>query len=152
MFTGAFCMYGGGHFEHSHACRGALHEAAGQRDKMSNEKTSTVGTAAATVVGEDYLTKAEVAVRMRKPIGTIEDWMKGKKIPFYRIERAIRFRWSEVQAYFAGQCRVAAVGEGGEPEAGGRKSGGRDQRPEVRGQKAEVRTAPLQKNRPGGAA
>ena len=116
---------------------------------MNEDNTGKTRSEAPAAVREDYLTKAEVAVGMRIPIGTIEDWMKGKKIPFYRIERAIRFRWSEVQAYFAGQCRVAAVGEGketpAEPEV-------RDQRPEVRGQKAEVRKPTLQKSRPGGGA
>ena len=105
---------------------------------MNEHNTGKTGTEAPTTVGEDYLTKAEVAVRMRKPIGTIEDWMKGKKIPFYRIERAIRFRWSEVQVYFAAQCRVAAAGEGGEPEVGGRKSEIREQGPEVRGEKLKT--------------
>lgn len=58
----------------------------------------------------EYLTKEEVAVRLRRPVATILDWMSQGKIPFYRIERAIRFRWSEVQEFFAAEYRVAAKG------------------------------------------
>jgi excisionase family DNA binding protein len=49
---------------------------------------------------------------MRKSVRAVEAWMREGSIPFYRLGQAVRFRWSEVQAHFAAQYRVAASDDG----------------------------------------
>ena len=55
---------------------------------------------------EDYITKQEVAKRMRKPVRTVEAWMREGIIPFYKVKQACRFRWSEIQEHWAARYRV----------------------------------------------
>ena len=55
---------------------------------------------------EDYITKKEVAKRMRKPVRTVEAWMREGIIPFYKVKQACRFRWSEIQEHWAARYRV----------------------------------------------
>ena len=62
--------------------------------------------------GEPFITKEEVARRMRKPVRTIENWMREHRIPFYRVGHSVRFRWSDVQVHFNKCYRVAPI----EPE------------------------------------
>jgi excisionase family DNA binding protein len=85
--------------------------------------------------GEAFLTKEEVGSRLRKPVRTIEDWMRRGIIPYYKVGQAVRFRWSEVQAQFAARYRVGDSGEtmkeeggtmngeGGRGETGRRRNG-----------------------------
>jgi excisionase family DNA binding protein len=58
---------------------------------------------------EPFITKEEVARRMRKPVRTIENWMREHRIPFYRVGHSVRFRWSDVQVHFDRWYRVEAV-------------------------------------------
>ncbi len=62
-------------------------------------------------VSEGFLTKREVAELLGRSVRTIEDWMQRRIIPFYRVGRAVRFRWSEIQAHFAARYRIGADGE-----------------------------------------
>jgi excisionase family DNA binding protein len=66
--------------------------------------------------GEPFITKEEVARRMRKPVRTIENWMREHRIPFYRVGHSVRFRWSDVQVHFNKCYRVAPI----EPEDEGK--------------------------------
>ena len=59
-----------------------------------------------SVADEDYITKKQVARRLRKPLRTIESWMHDGVLPFYKVKQAVRFRWSEVQAHLAAHYRV----------------------------------------------
>lgn len=78
------------------------------------------GTPDATALeGEPFITKGEVARRLRKPVRTVEDWMQRRVIPFYKLGQAVRFRWSEIQAHFAACYRVAAEEPAGGPGAEG---------------------------------
>jgi excisionase family DNA binding protein len=57
--------------------------------------------------GELYIDKAEVGRRLGIRPRTVDAWLSQKILPFYRIgKRAIRFRYSEVQAHLAATCRV----------------------------------------------
>ena len=78
----------------------------GQRPEVGDQGEPPKGRTLAD--GEPFLTKEEVGGRMRKPVRTIEDWMRRRIIPFYKVGQAVRFRWSEVQAHFAARYRVAA--------------------------------------------
>ena len=55
---------------------------------------------------EEYITKHEVARRMRTPVRTVDRWMGEGIIPFYKVKRSVRFRWSEVQAHWAARYRL----------------------------------------------
>ena len=55
---------------------------------------------------EDYLTKEEVARRLRTPLRTVERWMREGILPFYRVKVSVRFRWSEIQAHWAARYQV----------------------------------------------
>ena len=90
----------------------------------ANETNKTTANAIAVparntspgIIGTDvepFITKQEVGSRLRKPVRTIEDWMRRRIIPFYKIGQAVRFRWIEVQAHFAANYRVAADGTDG---------------------------------------
>ena len=59
------------------------------------------------MVGEVFIDKREIGRRLGIKPRTCDQWMKEGRLPFYRISRrAIRFRWSEVQAHLAATCRV----------------------------------------------
>lgn len=54
-------------------------------------------TAPAAPSGEEYLTKRELAVKLRKTPRTIELWMSQGLIPYARLGRSILFHWPTVQ-------------------------------------------------------
>ena len=54
----------------------------------------------------EYLTKREVAERLRKKIRTIDNWMKRGILPYYKLGRTVSFKWSDVQAHLDANCRV----------------------------------------------
>ena len=65
--------------------------------------------AAAGVSGqpfEPYIDKGEVGRRTQMRPRTINDWMKRGLLPYYKVGRSVRFKWSEVEAHLAANCRV----------------------------------------------
>ena len=59
-------------------------------------------------VAEEYLNKRELSLRLKKTERTIDYWMKRGWLPYYKIGRCVRFKWSEVQAELQKNCRVRA--------------------------------------------
>ena len=55
---------------------------------------------------ESFIDKAEVGKRLAMKPRTIDDWMKRGLLPFYKMGRAVRFKWSEVEAHLSANCRV----------------------------------------------
>jgi excisionase family DNA binding protein len=55
---------------------------------------------------ERYITKKEVASRLERDIRTVDNWMRQGKLPYYKIGRAVAFRWSEVQAFLSANFKV----------------------------------------------
>jgi excisionase family DNA binding protein len=45
--------------------------------------------------GDPVLTKKELAVRLRVTTRTIDGWMKEGYLPYIKIGRSVRFRWTE---------------------------------------------------------
>jgi excisionase family DNA binding protein len=80
------------------------------RNKSEGPK-GEIGREKPSADGEPFITKEEVARRMRKPVRGIEEWMRRGIVPFYKVGQAVRFRWSEVQAQFARRYRVEAEAE-----------------------------------------
>lgn len=56
--------------------------------------------------GEDYLTKREIAKRLRKTDRTVDNWMRAGILPYLKLGRSVVFRWSDVQAHFDTHFRV----------------------------------------------
>jgi len=77
------------------------------------------GTVAAVVVpaeaapppvlppAEPFIGKPEAAQRLGIKPRTLDQWLHDGRIPFYRVGRSCRLRWSEVQAHLAETARVA---------------------------------------------
>ena len=50
---------------------------------------------------EPFIDKAEVGKRLGMRPRTIDDWMERGLLPFYKLGRSVRFKWSEVEAHLA---------------------------------------------------
>ena len=62
---------------------------------------------AAQVQPEGFIDKPEVAKRMQRTVRTVDNLMKRRLIPFYKIGRSVSFKWSEIETHLAATCRVA---------------------------------------------
>ena len=47
-------------------------------------------------VGEELLTKRELASRLKKSPRCIEQWMRRRYLPYIKIAHTVRFRWRDV--------------------------------------------------------
>ncbi|MBI5386784.1 MAG: helix-turn-helix domain-containing protein [Verrucomicrobia bacterium] len=56
---------------------------------------------------EPFIGKRELCKRLNKKLRTVDDWMKRGLLPYYKIGHSVSFRWSEVEAFLAQNCRVA---------------------------------------------
>lgn len=45
----------------------------------------------------EYLTKKEVAKKLKISIGTLDNWIRDDKIPFHKIGRRVLFKESEIE-------------------------------------------------------
>ena len=48
---------------------------------------------------EDFITKEEVARRLKKTTRTVENWQRRGYIPFVKVGQSVLFRWSSVVAH-----------------------------------------------------
>ena len=55
---------------------------------------------------DDYMTAREVAVLLKLSLTTIRRYTMKKEIPFHKLERAVRYKKSEVKEWF--EMREAA--------------------------------------------
>ena len=55
---------------------------------------------------EGFITKAEVAHRLRRTTRTVDAWMKCGVIPFYKPRRSVLFRWQEVEQHIVTNYRI----------------------------------------------
>ena len=55
---------------------------------------------------EPFIDKGEVGRRTQMCPRTIDDWMKRGLLPYYKLGRSVRFKWSEVESHLAANCRV----------------------------------------------
>ena len=55
---------------------------------------------------EDFISKTELAKRLNKKKRTIENYMRRGYLPYYRIAGQVFFKWSDVEAWLGGSCRV----------------------------------------------
>lgn len=73
---------------------------------MNMDTNQTAGTGANGVVVEPYIDKKEVARRLNKQIRTVDNWMKARILPYYKIKRSVQFKWSEIERALQQHCRV----------------------------------------------
>ncbi len=59
---------------------------------------------------EGFITKEEVAKRLKKTVRTVENWQRKGILPFVKAERSVLFRWSDVVAHLEGNFRVCRRG------------------------------------------
>jgi hypothetical protein len=78
--------------------------------KTNSADITTDNRANGTLDGPGYLTKREVAKRLRKQPRTIERWMKQGIIPHFKIGKGKRanvlFRWPDIEAAFVARFGV----------------------------------------------
>lgn len=55
---------------------------------------------------EYYIDKAEVSKRLCVQPRTVDDWMKKRILPFYKVGRSVRFKWSEIEKHLANTSRI----------------------------------------------
>jgi excisionase family DNA binding protein len=55
---------------------------------------------------QPFLSKRQVSRRLKIRLRTLDDWMRRRLLPYYKLGRAVRFKWSEIELHFATTCRV----------------------------------------------
>ncbi|HNW08038.1 MAG TPA: hypothetical protein PK202_14260 [Verrucomicrobiota bacterium] len=55
---------------------------------------------------EEYIDKREVGKRLRMQPRTVDAWMRRGLLPYYKLGRVVRFKWSEVECHLSERCRV----------------------------------------------
>ena len=59
---------------------------------------------------EDFITKEEVARRLKKTTRTVENWQRRGYIPFVKVGASVLFRWSSVVRHLERKFGVGIVG------------------------------------------
>ena len=91
---------------------GYLH--AGQEKRLKNcasvsaMKTTIVKTPCLHAIAnaDEILAKSETAKRLKISKRTLDQWMRVGRVPFLKIGRTVRFRWSDVLAQLGQKCRI----------------------------------------------
>ena len=74
---------------------------------MKNSPTETsTPVLPACAPAEPFIDKAEVGRRLGMRPRTVDDWMSRGLLPFYKLGRSVRFKWSEVESHLAANYRV----------------------------------------------
>src|SRR5262249_4184699 len=77
---------------------------------MTENQTEAIGQKpnAVTAPAEErgYITKEEVARRLKKTVRTIENWQRRGYIPFIKAGRSVLFDWDDVVAHLKKHFRV----------------------------------------------
>jgi excisionase family DNA binding protein len=55
---------------------------------------------------EGYITKEEVAKRLKKTVRTVENWQARGIIPFVKAGRSVLFKWSDVEGHLQSNFRI----------------------------------------------
>jgi excisionase family DNA binding protein len=55
---------------------------------------------------QEYLTKEELAKRLKKTVRTIENWQRRGILPFVKAGRSVLFNWVDVKRHLHSNFRV----------------------------------------------
>ncbi len=61
-------------------------------------------------LSEPFIGKREVARRLGKTVRTVDNWMRRGMLPYYKCNRTVTFRWSEVQRFMGEEFLVCGRG------------------------------------------
>jgi excisionase family DNA binding protein len=50
-------------------------------------------------LADEVLTKPELAKRLQLSTRTIDQWMRLRRLPYLKLGKTVRFRWSDVVAH-----------------------------------------------------
>ena len=59
---------------------------------------------------EGFIDKREVGRRLGLAPRTVDDWMRRGWLPYYKPDRTVRFKWSEIERHLEQTCRVCRDG------------------------------------------
>ena len=62
--------------------------------------------AASGAPGERLITKRELAAKIHRSVRTVDDWIRRKRIPYFKIGRSVLFRWSVVLQHLESEFGV----------------------------------------------
>jgi len=69
------------------------------------QATNTPNTPA-TASTDEILEKPEAAERLKISTRTLDQWMRTGRVPFLKIGKTVRFRWSDVVTHLEHNYRV----------------------------------------------
>jgi len=61
---------------------------------------------------EGFINKSEVARRLGKTTRTVDEWMRRGILPYYKPDRSVLFRWSDIKANIIEKFRVVRPSNG----------------------------------------
>ena len=70
-----------------------------EEDKGASAKDVGVGR-------EAFINKVEVSKRLGLRLRTVDAWMRRGLLPYYKMGRRVRFKWSEIEVHLLKHCRV----------------------------------------------
>ena len=59
---------------------------------------------------EEFVSKGELAVRLKVTLRTIENWQRAGYLPYLRISTVVRFHWPEVVEHLKANFKVCRRG------------------------------------------
>jgi len=71
--------------------------------------TPKIGMSLPAGLPEEYITKDEVARRLKKTARTIENWQRKGFIPFMKVGTSVIYRWSDIEAHMHRNFRVCRL-------------------------------------------
>jgi excisionase family DNA binding protein len=75
---------------------------------MSNQ-VKKIRTSRPPATPEGFIGKPEVALLLNKTVRTVDNWMARRIVPYYKMGRCVRFRWSEIEAHLQANHRVNSI-------------------------------------------
>ena len=66
------------------------------RPEVDTQPNSPGGQTGPEVSAERLLSKKELAPRLNVAVRTVDSWMQRGLLPYLKIGRSVRFRWSDV--------------------------------------------------------
>jgi excisionase family DNA binding protein len=79
-----------------------------QKGNAMKQSRKVPQIAQSLITAEEFITIGELAARLRLTERTIHNYMRREFIPYYKIGRFVRFKWSEVEAALAQGCHINA--------------------------------------------
>ena len=75
---------------------------------MQKTDYNDYAAASESIAADAYLTKAEVALRLRKTTRTVDSYMARGILPYFKIGRSVLFRWADIQNHLDTNYKISA--------------------------------------------